>query len=302
MEGESNKQPIDEGVQKPNTFDGRGTTDDNLKRRQFLQSAAATATVAGLGATAFSGQAAAGEKKCGESLDDAPWWYPWYDIENWEDHGFPWGEGELAIYINGWQSNYDRGPDQGFECRRAMEDAGYWGEVAGVHWHSETATWTGGKSKADDMGQNLAHLVSHLQDHGTHTIRLIGHSLGARVIGTCLNELRNNGRSVDSVALLGGAIESDSVGEDCGWWCTGEFYHAMRDAAGVVHNYYSHDDEVLSSLYRLAEWDAAVGEVGSEGGPPANFHDHDATHVVGSEHCCFYKRHCGIMDWVVDHY
>ena len=282
--------------------EGNGEDERVLNRRDVLRKTAATAAVGTGAVAATSGTASAGDKKCGETLPDAPSWYPWYDIENWNDHGFPWGEGEIAIYINGWQADLDRGPDQGYECRRAMYDNGYWGEVAGVHWDSETLTWSGGKSKADDMGENLAHLVEHLQDNGTHTVRLIGHSLGARVIGTCLNTLSDNGRSVTSCALLGGAIANDSVVEDCGWWCTGEFYHAIGDAGGNFRNYHSYDDEVLANLYTLAEWDNAVGRTGADGATQWNYNDHDVTWKIGSEHCAFYKRDTGCMDDVVAHY
>lgn len=272
-----------------------------VNRRTILR--ATTAAAAGVGAfAATSGTAAAGEKKCGESLQDAPGWFPWYDIENWEDHGVPWETDEITFYVNGWQSNYDRATSQGYESRRAMEDAGYWSEVCGLHWNSETGTWSGGKSKADDMGEHLAHLIAWMQDnHGT-SIRLVGHSLGARVIGTCLNYLNDWGRSIRSSAFLGGAIASDSVVEDCGWWCTGEFYYAIQNASGETHNYHSHEDDVLDSLYTLAEWDRAVGQVGADGSPPGNYADHDVTHITGEDHCRYYKRNGGCMDWVVSHF
>ena len=270
----------------------------SIDRRTVLRASAVTAVGIG-GAVGASGTVAAGDKKCGETLEDPPDWYPWYDIENWEDHGVPWGAGEITFYVTGWQANYDRATSQGFECRQAMEDNGYGAEVVGCHWDSVTGTWSGGKSKADDMGANLAYLVSWMQDELGTTIRLVGHSLGARVIGTCLNELRADGRSVASTAFLGGAIAADSVVEDCGWWCTGEFYYGLRDAGGNVHNYHSHEDEVLDGLYTLAEWDRAVGQVGADGTPPVDYADHDVTAAVGSDHCAYYKRDVGCMDQVV---
>lgn len=273
----------------------------SVNRRQFLRASAVSAVGAG-GAIAATGTATAGDKKCGGSLADAPWWYGWYDIENWEDHGVPWGADEITFYVNGWQANYDRATSQGFECRLAMEEHGYWGEVVGCHWDSVTVTWSGGKSKADDMGENLASLVAWMQDeHGT-TIRLVGHSLGARVIGTCLNALRDDGRAVASSAFLGGAVADDSVVEDCGWWCTGEFYYGIRDAGGNARNYHSYDDATLADLYTLAEWDNAVGRVGADGTPPWNYTDHDVTGVVGSDHCAYYRRDDGCMDQVVQHF
>lgn len=276
-------------------------TSTSINRRDLIRTSAATA--AGVGAvTTMSGSAMAGEKKCGETLPDAPDWFPWYDIENWEDHGIPWHTDEITFYVNGWQANYDRGTSQGYECRRAMENAGYWSEVCGLHWDSETGTWSGGKSKADDMGEHLAHLIAWMQDEFGTGIRLVGHSLGARVIGTCLNYLDDWGRSIWSTAFLGGAIASDSVVEDCGWWCTGEFYHGIMNAGGNTRNYHSQEDEVLNDLYTLAEWDRAVGQVGADGTPPENYADHDITHIVGEDHCAYYKRDDGCMDQVVSHF
>lgn len=291
MSTEDNKEAVDDVV-------------EGFSRREVLRKSAMTAAV-GTGAAAMSGTAFAGEKKCGssENLDEAPSSYPWYDIEHWEDHGFPWGEDEIAMYINGWQANYDRATNQGYECRRAMYDNGYWSEVAGIHWDSETGTWSGGEDKADEMGENLAYFIDYLKDNGTNTVRLIGHSLGARVIGTCLNRLRDDyGRSVTSAALLGGAIEEDSVVEDCGLWCVGEFYYGIRDAGGNFRNYHSTEDAVLDDLYTLAEWDAAVGQYGADGPEAANYNDHDVTNKVGSEHCAYYRRGDGCMDEVVAHY
>ncbi|QGA84385.1 hypothetical protein LC1Hm_4050 (plasmid) [Halomicrobium sp. LC1Hm] len=115
--------------------------------------------------------------------------------------------------------------------------------------------------------------------------------MGARVTCSLLEELRLDVTQfhssqedhhtpeegvVDSVALLGGAIDNDAVQLNRRW---GE---AIEYSAGELYNYYSDNDAVLGQGYYAIDQTDAVGHTGianpSEG--PKNYADRDVTDDV----------------------
>ncbi|KAK7741728.1 hypothetical protein SLS53_004791 [Cytospora paraplurivora] len=96
-------------------------------------------------------------------------------------------------------------------------------------------------SRSDKAGRVLADaLINKVQ--GERPVTLIGYSLGARVIYTCLNELakRKAFGLVESVCLLGAPVPSDPI----------EWRRIRSVVAGRVVNVYSTKDFILAFLYR----------------------------------------------------
>lgn len=97
------------------------------------------------------------------------------------------------------------------------------------------------RSRSEKAGRVLAHaLIAKVQ--GERPVTLLGYSLGARVIYTCLDELAEKKAFglVESVVLAGAAAPSDSVA-----------WRKMRSVvSGRLINAYSNNDYLLAFLYR----------------------------------------------------
>lgn len=97
------------------------------------------------------------------------------------------------------------------------------------------------RSRSEKAGRVLAHaLIAKVQ--GERPVTLLGYSLGARVIYTCLDELAEKRAFglVESVVLAGAAVPSDSLA-----------WRKMRSVvSGRLINAYSTNDYLLAFLYR----------------------------------------------------
>lgn len=99
------------------------------------------------------------------------------------------------------------------------------------------------KGRSEKAGQVLAHaLMSKVQ--GERPVTLVGYSLGARVIYTCLLELANQNAFglVESVVLMGAPAPSDSA----------TWRRVRSVVAGRLVNIYSEDDFTLGFMYRAS--------------------------------------------------
>lgn len=107
------------------------------------------------------------------------------------------------------------------------------------------------RNRADKAGKVLADaLIARVQ--GERPVTLIGYSLGARVVGSCLRELaeRREFGLIDSVVLVGSPLPSGR-----------EYWATMRCVvAGKMFNVYSEHDSVLGYLYRASS--AQLGVAG----------------------------------------
>ena len=202
--------------------------------------------------------------------------------------------GDLVIYVHGLfgddllDSIDINGANQAAALDQALSEQGVHTPVVAAMWNSST-TWTVAKSRADSAGETLAQwLEANRWRYGSVT--LVAHSLGARVTLTALSELAGTGVTVDSVALLGGAVDPDTACED--------YYHGIETSVtGSVYNYHSGDDGIVCTVYAIREFGSAIGCNGSDcsggwfsddGELPTNFEDVDLTGDV-TGHCNFLK-------------
>jgi hypothetical protein len=143
---------------------------------------------------------------------------------------------EAAIYVHGvWTAKhkddevtkkmFENGPEIFDRARLALNSAGYAFPVIGFSWDSDTEVspsgWHYANIIAKKNGPKLAQFIFDLQENCPQTkIRLIAHSLGARVVLSSLNSLNNNqiwnnnNFRIASVHLMGAAVDNDEVSKN----------------------------------------------------------------------------------------
>lgn len=281
--------------------------DRRLGRRRFL--AATGATVAGL-ATATGTVSAGGKGDGGKSApSDFPRvttrnhfeenWYGGieltdgnnkynYDLSGDFDGVF--GEDELLVFVHGWLNDEQGGLDTCYTGVTNFGLLGYNQPGIGFSWDSDTGVleWGDGTEIAERNGLKLAQFLYDLdQSYPDQDVRLVGHSLGARVILNALRTLNGSGTTVKYAALLGGAADNDAVSME------GRYGDDIEAVAGQFDNFWKSDDGVLNNLYTTAEFDSACGEEGCEGPAPANYTDINVDYVP--DHYSYYYEDSGCL-------
>jgi len=143
---------------------------------------------------------------------------------------------EKIIYIHGvWTAKdrvdevnkkmFENAPEMFDRLRLSLETVDYKFPVIGFSWDSDTEIspdgWDNAIKIARNNGPKLAQFVLDLHENCPQTkIRLIAHSLGARVVLSSLHALnsnevwKDNKFKIASVDLLGAAIDDDEVSKN----------------------------------------------------------------------------------------
>lgn len=189
---------------------------------------------------------------------------------------FPWDAAELVVHVHGWLNDYDCGVRAVELARDAYADTSSPATVTGLAWDSEYLWWNA-QEIADGNGPKLAQLLVDLAaEKPNATVRLQGHSLGARVVCETVQALAAWGETdiVETVVFLAGAVTDGAVSLD------GEYGPALEQAVSSVENFWDADDAVLNWAFGAAEFSDAIGNSGVDGTPPANYTDHEVTGEV----------------------
>nr|WP_239639525.1 DUF726 domain-containing protein [Halobiforma nitratireducens] len=273
-----------------------------MSRRHLLGSVAgASVGVAGLGA-ATDTTSATGFTGCDDWLD-APAAYPEIDltranptasnVDPLED------EDEYVVYVHGWRG-LETSTDQTHTLEQAFEDEGYDSPVVAAAWEADTVNYWRAESRTETAGRRLASWLSTVADAEVETIRLVGHSLGGRV---CLETLRSlSDGAVESVSLLGTAVDDDSVCTD------GRYAYGIETAANEVYNYHSENDDSVCYGYDIQSLSSGLGCGGADcgdgwigddpGTTPNGYADVDVTDAV-EDHCGYGKPDVGCVSRLV---
>ena len=179
------------------------------------------------------------------------------------------GTKEITIMIHGLRNNAPGALTKFVIAKKRLAYLGYKNPVVGYSYDSNTtgaqyisyalhALHTG-LIIAGKNGRNLAKFVTDFKQKSPETkIRLMGHSLGAHVILSMIDNLARNAKNkgiIEAVYFFGGSIPSDALNPKNG-------SHAQRIVATKIKNYYSPDDEVL----RLADnWNWVNTPIGYRG-------------------------------------
>ncbi|WP_136717420.1 alpha/beta fold hydrolase [Halorientalis salina] len=285
-----------------------------VSRRTFLRGAA-TAVVGAGGVTALSGPAAA---KSDSENAEAPDGYPRVSTrDHFDDNGSlvggntdqnydvegDLGSGELLLFVHGWNNDdaNDDDVNSAYECQLALEQNGYGGNVAAYSWDSDKGdSWDLGWSTAKDIAEKNGPKLANFVTDRSGPVRLVGHSLGARVAIFALQSLEDDfgaADAVESVTLVGGAIARDAPSLDAGWFDS-EYGDHIEYATRQFDNFYADDDEVLEYVFETREFEDAVGEKGIDGPAPDNYTDVDVTAGIDA-HGDYYKRDVGCVPQIV---
>src|SRR6056297_1835560 len=285
-----------------------------IGRRTFLRGTAATVGLAGFvgSASAFEGDdgditgAADFPRATTRGHFDIHWWYgdqltdghtAWDysttgDIPGYGTSPVP---EEIVISVHGWRVAPEDAPDHFATVKQSLRDNGYDHPVIGFSYDSDTSTdnWWPTTDIAERNGKKLANFLTDYRAETGARIRLVGHSMGGRVVPATLRALTGLGKenAVESATLLGAATDNDAVAVD------GEYGDDIAFAAKSVDNYWKSGDDVLNWAYSTAEFDSAVGEEGCEGTPPANYTDHNVDYVP--DHFSYHEPGDGCMPEVV---
>lgn len=227
---------------------------------------------------------------------------------------------EIVVYVHGWNADEESAIRQLNVVMNSLEshDIDYSHPVIGFSWDSDTSeslnlwdlwdfwdvsglgelrdtleAWDNGKDIATQNGLKLGKFVLDFKTECEHTkVRLLGHSLGARVILNALGGLFNEPElalwnaadrnyKVESVHLLGAAVNPKDIS------ITRGFGIPIREEVNQFHNKFSLQDDVLEQNYRNAESpNIALGEEGAQNmasGLGNKYHELDVSREISRD-------------------
>ncbi len=184
--------------------------------------------------------------------------------------------GEVSIYVHGIWSSEEEAEEQLDRVNRSLRDSGYQVLLVGFSWDSDTqvspADWILAKEIANTNGHKLAEFISSFKEICPQdSVRIIAHSLGARVTLAAVQDLYENPAwnnvKVTSVHLMGAAVDNEQISldpEDCfsntpALPCSGQ---AIESQVQEFFNLYNPMDNVLETAYIFNEGDLALGHWG----------------------------------------
>ena len=134
---------------------------------------------------------------------------------------------EIAIIVHGWSLNENKANERFVRANMSLDHNNYQNNnnnsVVGFSWDANlnNNNWTIAKSIAKDNGPKLAQFILDFKINALITeVRLVAHSLGARVVLSALDSLYNNQKwnnekfKVTSVNLMGAAVDDEEVSKD----------------------------------------------------------------------------------------
>lgn len=206
---------------------------------------------------------------------------------------------ESVVYVHGFQNDENAAIDNFNVSKQSLEINGYTNPLIGFSWDSNPGftDFYDAHKIADLNGPKLGQFVKDLNDACADTkIRLVGHSLGARVILTTIQNLYDedwNGE-ITSVHLLGGAVPYDIIGKN------NSFGISIEGNVGEFHNKFSKNDLILKFAYYdpyaslLNKWTSALGRVGAQTGSvnlPSNYFEQNISDMMESITTSPFKTH-----------
>jgi esterase/lipase superfamily enzyme len=126
---------------------------------------------------------------------------------------------EIVIFIHGRGNDESLAKERLDRVKSSLEKNNYTFPLIGLSWDSNNL-WESAKAIAKENGPRLAHFLLDLKNKCQDTkVRLIAHSLGARVALSSLDSLHknstwNNGFILASVHLLAAAVDNEEVSKN----------------------------------------------------------------------------------------
>jgi hypothetical protein len=193
----------------------------------------------------------------------------------------------VVIFVHGWEESEDNVKERLNRVKLSLENNSFIHPLIGFSWLSDTV-WYSARFIATENGPKLAKLISDIKNECPGTdIRLLAHSLGARVVLNSLNSLyenqiwNNKNFTIKSVDLLGAAMDDEEVSIypqdvliDLTNFGTPKSAYGQAIEAVVKNftNYFSSKDNMLKpdlekpyypfQVYPSLEIDRALGQTG----------------------------------------
>jgi hypothetical protein len=215
---------------------------------------------------------------------------------------------EISIVVHGWGLNETRAKERFDRVKMSLERNQYIVPLVGFSWDSNSS-WSDAKSIAQENGPKLAHFIFNYLDMCKHqhnkdvNVRLIAHSLGARVVLSTLDSIdrnqtwNNNNYTIKSVHFVGAAVDDEEISKnpaDTGdsllddGQVSGE---AIERQVTNFYNLFDREDNLLEPrfnppvYYPFFEGDLALGYEGRQPGMsstaiPSNYHDIDVENEI----------------------
>lgn len=167
---------------------------------------------------------------------------------------------EFVTFVPGWGNNDILVKERLDRVKLSLEKDNYSYPLVGLSWDSDKL-WEPAKLIARENGPMLAHFILDMKEHCPNTqIRLIAHSLGARVVLSTLDSLHensiwnNNNFTISSVHLLGAAVDDEEISKDNkditsdpmnAYSVKAAYGEAVEDEVDKFYNLRSSEDNVL---------------------------------------------------------
>ncbi len=186
--------------------------------------------------------------------------------------------GELVMYIHGvWVDQYSA-KEQIDRINLSLIANGHHNPITGFSWDSNTSFnsigWAIAKSIASQNGLKLAKFISDFKTvYQDVNIRIIAHSLGAKVVESALIALDKNDNKrirnrhmpycIASIHLMGAAINDISTSKNTA------FGNAIENTVNRFYNLYNPEDNALKRAYVNTENQNPLGLYGIRKGEPS---------------------------------
>src|SRR5215831_4141358 len=176
---------------------------------------------------------------------------------------------EIAIYVHGVGAAQTNAAEQTERVKMSLNNNGYYNPVIGFSWDSNTpkGASTDITLIAKQQGPKLAHFILDFKNKCPDSkVRMIGHSMGARVTLSTLASLHKNTEwksknfKLASVHLIGGGVAR--------LWNVYGIKSPVRNSIEQVvikfYNYFNPKDKVLSGTDPGEEDHTALGNTGTQ--------------------------------------
>ena len=198
---------------------------------------------------------------------------------------------EIAIFVHGWGNTEFKAKERLDRVKMSLENNNYSIPLIGLSWDSNKV-WNEAKIIAKNNGQKLAKFIIDYIDTCKHehnkdtNIRLISHSIGARVLLSTLDNLHtnptwnNNDYRIASVHLLGAAVDNEEISKnpldiDGDSTIKHAYGKAIQEEVVRFYNLYNLEDNMLQpkpfkpdnyiyEVYPSFENDLALGQSGKD--------------------------------------
>ena len=198
---------------------------------------------------------------------------------------------EIAIFVHGWGNDEFKAKERLDRVKMSLENSNYSIPLIGLSWDSDKL-WDEAKIIAKENGPKLANFIIDYIDTCKHqhnkdtNIRLMSHSMGARVLLSTLDDLhtnptwKNNDYKIASVHLMGAAVDDEEVSKnpldiDGDSAIKHAYGKAIQDEVVRFYNLYNPEDNMLQpqpfqqdgyiyQIYPFFENDLALGQSGRD--------------------------------------